>query len=198
MEDKLKKLLSRVFELYHKFGIKSVTMDDVAKELGISKKTLYQYVKDKSELVEKVMIINTLRHREAMHSIMAEKNNAIDELLAVNQYLNEMMKEKNPSLDYDLKKYYPEIHSRLRLNSHKHMYGSIRNNLIKGKKEGLYRKDLDEDIISKLHMARLESTYSSGSFTISELSSEKVMKEIFFYHLHGIASEKGLKLLKRR
>ena len=173
-------------------------MDDVARELGISKKTLYQYVRDKSELVEKVMIMNALHHREALYEIVAQKHNAIDELLAVNHYMNVMMKEQNPTIDYDLKKYYPEIHTKLMQDSRMRMYNAIRENLIKGQKEGLYRQNMDVDIISKIHMARLEYKYTSDSFTINELSSDRVMKEIFHYHLHGIASVKGLKVLSEK
>jgi len=195
MENKLNLLLTRVFKLYNKFGIKSVTMDGVARELGVSKKTLYQHVKDKAELVGKVVTLNTLQHREALYNIVKENLNAIDELLAVNLYMNEMMKEQTPTLDYDLRKYYPEIHSKLMSDSRKRMYDSIRENLIKGQKEGLYRMDMDINIICKLHMTRLEYKYSSDSFTITELGSEEVMNEIFKYHLHGIASEKGLKIL---
>jgi len=145
--------------------------------------------------VGKVVTLNTLQHREALYNIVKENLNAIDELLAVNLYMNEMMKEQNPTLDYDLRKYYPEIHSKLMSDSRKRMYDSIRENLIKGQKEGLYRMDMDINIICKLHMTRLEYKYSSDSFTITELGSEEVMNEIFKYHLHGIASEKGLKIL---
>ncbi len=109
MDEKLKNILLRVYKLYNRFGIKSVTMDDVARELGISKKTLYQCVKDKSELVEKVVFFNTIHHRDLIYKIVAQKHNAIEELLEVNRYMNEMLKEQNPTLDYDLRKYYPEI-----------------------------------------------------------------------------------------
>lgn len=197
MDEKLKVLLTRVFCLYNKFGIKSVTMDDVSRELGISKKTLYNHVSDKSELVEKAMIVNSIRHQQALALIVKDNLNAIEELLAVNKYMNMMMKEQNPSLNYDLSKYYPEIYSRLVAESKKRMFDAIRKNLIKGKNEGLYRQSIDVDIISKIHLTRLEQKYSTDSFTISELSSEKVMKEIFDYHLHGIASERGLILLKK-
>ena len=196
MDDKLNELLARVFVLYNKYGIKSVTMDDVSSELGISKKTLYQYVKDKSELVEKVMSLNSLCHREAIYAIISQKNNAIEELLAVNKYMNEMIREQNPTLNYDLRKYYPAIFSKLMEESHREMYESIKKNLVKGQKEGLYRMDMDIDIISKLHITRLEYKYSSISFSNEELNSEKVMREIFIYHLHGIISEKGRKLLE--
>lgn len=173
-------------------------MDDVSRELGISKKTLYQFVLDKAELVDKVISFNTLKHRQAIYDIVKEGHNAIEELLEVNKYMNLMMKEQNPTLDYDLRKYYPEIHSRLMRDSRRRMYESIRENLLKGQKEGLYRMDMDVEIICKLHMTRLEYKYSSDSFTITELGSDKVMNEIFKYHLHGIASEKGLRFLNEK
>ena len=109
--------------------------------------------------------------------------------------MNQMMKEQNPTLDYDLKKYYPELHSKLLQESRRRMYESIRENLIKGQKEGLYRQDMNVDIISKIHLTRLEHKYTSDNYTITELNSEEIMNEIFTYHLHGIASEKGLKVL---
>jgi len=170
-------------------------MDDVARELGMSKKTLYQFVKDKAELVGKVIAFNAIHHREFIYNIVKENNNAIQELLEVNKYMNQMMKEQNPTMDYDLRKYYPAIHPRLMQKSQKRMYDAIKQNLIKGQKEGLYRKNMNVDIICKVHMTRLEYKYSSDNYTITELNSEETMTEIFTYHLHGIASEKGLKLL---
>jgi len=198
MDEKLKYLLERVYALYNKFGIKSVTMDDVSRELGISKKTLYQHVQDKAELVEKVMIHNTLHHREKIYAIVDQNLNAIDELLEVNNYMNKMMKDHNPTLDYDLRKYYPEIHSKLMLQTRKRMFESIHKNLLKGQKEGIYRAEMNTDIICKLHMTRMEYKYQSDSFTLNELSDSTVLWEIFIYHLHGITNEKGVKYLNER
>ncbi len=198
MDEKLIAILERVYELYNKFGIKSITMDDVSRELGISKKTLYQHVKDKADLVEKVMLTNTLKHRKSMYSIVDKNMNAIVELLEVNAYMNEMMKDHNPTLDYDLKKYYPDIYNRLMNETRRRMFESIKRNLEKGIKEGIYRKELDVDIISKLHMTRMEYKYSSDSFTLNELNSPSVIKEIFIYHLHGISNEEGVKVLNEK
>ncbi len=198
MDEKLKNILIRIYGLYNKFGIKSITMDDVARQLGISKKTLYQYVKDKAELVELVMAQNAMHHGQKLQDIVKKEMNAIVELLEVNRYMNIMMKDHNPTLDYDLKKYYPEIYDRLMQNSRKKMHESIKENLLKGQREGLYRQEMDVDIICKLHMTRMEYKYESDNFTLNELSSEKVMREIFIYHLHGIANDKGVQLLNEK
>ena len=198
MDDKLKKILTLVYELYNKFGIKSITMDDVARELGISKKTLYQHVKDKADLVERAMMHNTLKSRKNIEAIVSKDINAIVELLEVNAYMNEMIQQRNPALQYDLRKYYPEIHNRLVAETQQRMFESIRGNLLKGQKEGIYRKEMDIDIICKLHMSRMENKYSSNSFTQEELHSPSVLREIFLYHLHGITNEKGGQVLNQK
>lgn len=198
MDDKLKHILSLVYELYNKFGIKSITMDDVARELGISKKTLYQHVKDKADLVEKAMMQKTLRYRTNIKTIVKKNMNAIVELLEVNAYMNEMMQERNPSLQYDLRKYYPEIYNRLMDDTRQRMYESIHGNLLKGQKEGIYREEMNIEIICKLHMARMEYKYSSTSFSPEELHSSAVLREIFLYHLHGITNEKGVQVLNEK
>jgi len=198
MDDKLHEILEQVYGLYNLYGIKSITMDDVARELGISKKTLYQYVDDKAELVEKVMVMNAGRHSREIAKITAKKQNAIIELLEVNAYMNEMMKEHNPTLDYDLKKYYPAIHRKLITESRNRMLEAIRINLVKGQHEGLYRTDMDVDIISKIHVTRLEYRYTTDTVSHEEAVTPKMLKEIFIYHLHGIANERGLEVLSEK
>lgn len=197
-DERLKEILEQVFQLYNRYGIKSITMDDVARELGISKKTLYQHVQDKADLVEKVMMLNAWKHGMEMNAITQKNLNAIVELLEVNAYMNEMMKDHNPTLDYDLRKYYPGIHKKLNDISKVKMFEAIRKNLIKGQREGIYREEMDVDIISKLHMTRMEYTYSSNTISPEELTSPKVIKEIFIYHLHGISNEKGIQVLQEK
>ncbi len=198
MDEKLKQILKRVYDLYNKFGIKSITMDDVSRELGISKKTLYQHVKDKAELVEMVVVQHSLCHRKNFDKILAKNLNAIVELLEVNAYMNEIMKDHNPTLDYDLRKYYPEIFDRLMTETRRRMYDSIRANLNKGQKEGIYREEMNIDIVCKLHITRMEDKYSSDVFSHHELSSPENLKEIFIYHLHGISNEKGVQVLNEK
>ncbi len=114
MQNEFDKILGKVSELYRKYGIKSVTMDDVSHELGISKKTLYQYVADKSELVEKVVEYTRVCNFSSMHEIDEFSGNAIEQLIEVSQKVNTLMKDHSPAYEYDLKKYYPEIFNKLR------------------------------------------------------------------------------------
>src|SRR5665811_2132115 len=107
MNEELKNILVKVHELYMKYCIKSITMDDVARELSISKKTLYQYVTDEDDLVGK-FIENEIELRfEEIYKCFKIGFNAIEELFEISFFMNRMMKDQNPTTEYDLKKYYP-------------------------------------------------------------------------------------------
>lgn len=198
MDEKHGNFLLRVYELYNRFGIKSVTMDDVARELGISKKTLYECIEDKSELVKHVMEMVFRYHSDNLAEITTRSLNAIEELFEVNRYMTQMVKDQNPTLVYDLQKYYPELHKSLMLEQRTRMHDAIYKNLVKGQTEGLYRKEMNVEMISRLHMTRMEYRYRNDSFQIDDIDSRAVMQEIFIYHLHGIANEKGIKVLNEK
>lgn len=198
MDEKHGNFLLRVYELYNRYGIKSVTMDDVARELGISKKTLYECIADKSELVKHVMEMVYRYHGANLQEITSKSQNAIEELFEVNRYMTKMLKELNPTLGYDLQKYYPELNKSMMEEQRRRMHEAIRQNLLKGISEGLYRKDMNVDIISKLHMTRMEYRYKDGGFQMDDIDSQDVMREIFIYHLHGIANSNGIKILNEK
>jgi TetR/AcrR family transcriptional regulator, cholesterol catabolism regulator len=198
MDEKHGNFLLRVYELYNRFGIKSVTMDDVARELGISKKTLYECIEDKSELVKHVMQMVYRFHGENLQEITNKGMNAIEELFEVNRYMTQMIKEQNPTLGYDMQKYYPELHKELMEEQRRRMHVAIKTNLIKGIEEGLYRKELNIEILSRLHMTRMEYRYRNDGYGMFEMDSQSVMQEIFIYHLHGIANDNGIKILNEK
>ena len=197
MQNEFDKILGKVSELYRKYGIKSVTMDDVSHELGISKKTLYQYVADKSELVEKVVEYTRVCNFSSMHEIDEFSGNAIEQLIEVSQKVNTLMKDHSPAYEYDLKKYYPEIFNKLRSTRRKMMYESMLANIRQGKKEGLFRQELDEVIIAKLHLLRMENMQTNQIFKEEEIHTTKFFAEVFVYHIHGLATAKGLEVLEK-
>ncbi|MFW6218531.1 MAG: TetR/AcrR family transcriptional regulator [Bacteroidota bacterium] len=198
MNEELKNILERVNCLYQKYGIKSVTMDDVARELGISKKTLYNHVKDKTELVTMAVDIEMASKETCFRDIFNKNLNAIDELLEINRFVNDMVKEYNPSREYDLRKYYPELYAKIRDINMNRMYEAARDNIIKGKKEGLYRNELDETLIAKLHVARIIGMHENPMMTLEEYTSLKTFMEIITYHIRGIANERGIQYFERK
>ncbi len=198
MNEELENILQKSRELYLKYGIKSITMDDIARELGISKKTLYQYITDKDDLISKFIDNEIKLRKEGIYSCFKEGFNAIEELFEISVFMNKLMKEQNPTTEYDLKKYYPAYYQKIVKTRREGIYSYILLNLKNGKKEGLYRKDLDEEIIAKLYISRSETLYNNDFYTVEEYTSKKLFTELLTYHIRGIATQKGIGILEKR
>ena len=184
--------------LYSKYGIKSITMDDLCRELGISKKTLYQHVTDKQDLIRKVIDYEIELQRKGMEKMFLSEMNAIDELMHVNKQIHLSESIHSPTFYFDLKKYYPVIYTEWVEYKRSRLYEMIMRNLKKGVAEGLFRQDMDARVISKLHMARVEMLHASGIIEENELSTGRFIDEIFKYHIHGICNDKGLKYFRQQ
>lgn len=198
MIDDLKNILLKVRELYMKYGIKSITMDDIATELAISKKTLYQFVTDKDDLVGKFIDNEIALRQDQLFKCFQIGFNAIEELFEISFFMNQLLKDQNPATEHDLKKYYPHHFQRMVETRRERMYNYILLNLKKGKGEGLYRKELDEEIIAKLYLSRSENIHFNEIFTIEEITSVKLFTELLTYHIRGIATEKGIIVLEKK
>ena len=198
MNEEQKKTLLKVGELYNKYGIKSITMDDVARELGISKKTLYQFVSDKDDLVGKFIENEIEQKREEICKCFGKGLNAIEELFEISLFMNKLIKNQNPTTEYDLKKYYPHHFDRIVKARRERVYNYILLNLRTGKEEGLYRKEMNEEVIAKLYLFRTENVHSTEIFTIEEFTSFKLFLELLIYHIRGISTEKGINILEKK
>jgi transcriptional regulator with XRE-family HTH domain len=198
MNDELKNILQKVRDLYMKYGIKSITMDDVARELGISKKTLYQYVTDKDDLVGKFIDNEISLRQEEICKCFGIGYNAIEELFEISIFMNKMMRDQNPATEYDLKKYYPVHYQKTVKARREGIYEYILINLKKGVKEGLYREEMNKEIIAKLYLSRIEDSHINELFTKEEFASIRLFVEILTYHVRGIATEKGIIVLENK
>ncbi|MDZ7743078.1 MAG: TetR/AcrR family transcriptional regulator [Bacteroidota bacterium] len=197
MNEKEKRIIRETEELYAKYGIKSVTMEDVASCLGISKKTLYQFVNDKNELVEKVVKNGIEDKLTEFRAIFSEEKNAIEELFELNLFIKQLFKEHNPAREYDLLKYYPELHREFRNVKRKNIYDAFKGNIEKGQRQGLYRKEVNAELMARLHVFRVENIAENDLFDRDEIISHDFCMEILQYHIRGIGTEKGLKYLEK-
>ncbi len=177
------------------YGIKSVNMDDMARHLAISKKTLYIYVKDKEELVERALLAHSALEDEQVKAITTRNLNAVDELFEVMQWVMDLLSKIHPSIVYDLEKYHPEVYSQMLEERHRAIHECMLLNMKKGQREGLYRKDFNADAIAKFYIARIDLIFDQKLFPSKEWSLPQVYQELFKYHVRGIASEKGLEYL---
>ena len=198
MNEELKNILLKVRELYMKYGIKSITMDDVARELSMSKKTLYQYVTDKDDLVGKFIDSEILMRQEEICKCFQVGFNAIEELFEISFFMNKLMRNQNMATEYDLKKYYPAHYQKILKARREGVFNYILLNLKKGVKEGLYRKDLNKEVIAKLYLWRTENAHLDELFTVEEFTSIKLFIELLTYHVRGIATDKGIIVLEKK
>jgi len=198
MIDEAPNILARVKNLYHKYGIRSVTMDDVARELGISKKTLYQHFRDKDDLVNQVVDAEIEYRRQMFGGPQWEQMNAIEQLLELTRCVSDMLKAHSAVTEYDLKKYYPDLYVKVREVRREHIQKFFHANLKKGLDEGLYRPELHADIIIRLSVYIVDGLVDSDVVTIEEFLEHRFLIEFIQYHTRGIATALGLKILEEQ
>ncbi|MDG1780760.1 MAG: TetR/AcrR family transcriptional regulator [Flavobacteriales bacterium] len=195
MEEKLTKIISEAQAVFMRFGIKSVNMDDIARHLGISKKTLYKYVSDKADLVQKCFFMHCEMEEKQLSRISSMDMNAIDESFETMHFIKDMIKDVHPSIMFDMEKYYPEVMKKTEDIRQKTVYANLKANLEKGIKEGLYREDLNPEIIAHIYVSSVEAIFHSQQFMTSQVSLSDLYLELFRYHIRGIASTKGREYL---
>ena len=191
------KILDRCERLFMRYGIKSVTMDDVSHELGISKKTLYQYFENKEELVYKITLNHFTSQNHSIEQIIHHSKTAIDEMFGIAGWMNTLSKNLNPSLMFDLRKYHPQSWQVFINHRNNEVYNCIKHNLERGIHEGLYREDLNIEIITRIYIARVEMFIDNEIFPYDKFPPEKTFIVFMDYHIRGIATQKGIKLLEK-
>ena len=191
------KILERCVRLFMRYGVKSVTMDDIARELGMSKKTLYQYFSNKNDLVNKVARLHFEAENEAIHTICTTSANAIDELLNISRWVSTQMKGINPPLMLDLQKYHPDAWAVFQSHKNSDVYQCMLQNIHRGMEEGLYRRDINPEIIARLYIGKMELVVDTELFPPGEFSFQHIHHEFIHYHIRGIASERGLAYLEQ-
>lgn len=191
-------LIKDAIDVFLTYGIKSVTMDDVAKHLRISKKTIYQYVKDKEELVNRCVRWDCDSIEESIQTIQSKNLKAIDENLEISYVIVDELKNIHPSIFYDLEKYYPKAMAMMVEMRHDFIGGVMRQNLNKGIAEGVYRPELNVEIMTQLWVMRLNVIFNPKLFPMDEFHPKDVYLEMFIHHIRGIANANGLKQLEKK
>jgi len=189
------KTYQKVEHLFLRCGFKSVTMDDVAKELGISKKTLYQFVSNKNDLIEKVVSAHIEQEKQLVTEVRKKAKDAIEEMLVISKHVNQNLKKVSSNLIFDLQRYYPSAWDIVENYRIKFIYEEIKSNVEWGMKEGIYRKEINPKIIAKLYIGIMHRIFDNSFFPSDEYKSSEIYLASVEYHIHGIASPKGLKLL---
>ena len=191
-------LLVKAEELFLRYGIKSVSMDDIARELGISKKTLYQHVENKGDLVAKIGLRFLEQEVKDCEEIHKKSTDAIDEMLKIARNVIRHLRSLSSTTMYDLKKYYRETWQLFEQHNQQHIYAYIKANIERGQAEGIYRADADADIVARLYVGKSMLVTDEDVFPLQDYQRENLFEQYIQYHIRGIASADGLKLLDKR
>jgi AcrR family transcriptional regulator len=182
-------------DLFLTAGIKSVTMDDIAKHLGMSKKTIYQFFKDKNELVIALVKKKLQQDEDQMCDIIGKSNNVIEEMINMMKCSEEIFSRINPIVIHDLQKYHPDAWKQFQSFKADVIVRTLEELLSKGIKQGYIRPDLDVKIIARMRVSQVEMGFSTSLFPHPEFSVWKVQYQMLEHFNFGICTLKGYKLL---
>ncbi len=191
------KIIHKSAELFLSLGFKSVTMDDIANALGISKKTIYQHFANKTKLVEATTSHMFENICDGIDCISNKSLNPIEELYDIKMFVMTFLKNEKASPQYQLKKYYPQIYSVLHLKQFEKMYVSVKQSMEKGVQTGLFRKNIDVDFISRMYFNGMSGIKDENIFPTKLFTMEYLMESYLEYHLRAICTENGLLTLNK-
>ncbi|WP_207532044.1 TetR/AcrR family transcriptional regulator [Desertivirga arenae] len=195
--DLKQRILSEAEGLFCQYGIKRITMDDIAKHLGMSKKTIYQHFRDKDELVH-VLITEMLNRQTCTMDVSCEQApDAVKEILMVVTHLQELLSKINPMIFYDMQKYHPETWKVFTTHRNEYMQTCITKNIERGIKEGLFRKEINAEIISIMRMDQVDAVFNQVSFAPGKFNLSEVMTEITEHFLYGLCTLEGHKQVEQ-
>ena len=195
--DTKQRIQKAAHDLVMQYGIRSVSMDDIAANLGMSKKTIYQYFKDKDELVEAVVddIIDTNQY--ACKADIERSENAVHEIFLVMDMMAEMFKSMNPSILHDMQKYHPAAFTKFKKHKNEFLYDVCTKNLQRGVKEELYRPEIAVDILCRYRVETMFIPFNPQFQQSLKHSLAMIEEEILIHFLFGLVSPKGYKQITK-
>lgn len=190
------KIIQASHDLFMRYGIRSITMDDIAGHLSISKKTIYQYFKDKNELILQVTRDHLEHEKKEIENIKSVTSNAVETLIEESLCLRKNITDMNPSLLYDLRKYYLEAWDLYMEYKQKVYIRSLVETLKAGIEEGYFRQEIDPEILAILRLEQIQMSLENFIYPRSRFEFKQVQLQLFDHFLNGLVSEKGREFLK--
>lgn len=191
------KILKAAENLFMKYGVRSISMDDISRHLAVSKKTLYQHFVDKEDIVSMTCQAHIDTVANQITEIRKASKNAIDELVKISKCLKQNTEDTNPSLLFDLQKYHPKAWNVWLNHKHKFIHDSVVGNLKQGIDEGHYRVELNVEIIAAMRIEMVQLPFDDTIFPSSRFKLAEVQMQIFDHFVYGIVTEKGRKLYQK-
>lgn len=195
--DNREKLLRGAEDLFKRYGLRSVSMDDIARNLGISKKTIYQHFADKDDVVASVAKATMERHTAQFDKIAAESKNAVEEMVKISFCLKESIQSVNPSWLFDMQKYHQRAWNDWLAYKHQIIRQSVVRSLKQGMEEGYFRSEMNTEILATMRLEQVQMAFDHAVFPRDRYSVADVQAELFDHFVNGILTEKGKKLYQK-
>lgn len=194
LKDRIKQ---KADELYRRYGVKSVTMDEIASQMGVSKKTIYQCYSDKNELVDAVIADILQFNKQFCISSRENSQNAIHEVFVAMESLESMFDNMNSTILFDIERNHPATFKKFREFKYSFLLDIIKKNIERGKEEELYRKEMDTDIIAKIRLESVMLPFSEELFPQKQFQLAYLHKQLIEFFLFGMVTQKGYKLITK-
>lgn len=191
------KILLGTRDLFFRYGIKSITMDEIARHLAVSKKTIYQHFADKNELVDKLtehILKDNICH---ISEIVKTFDNPVEEIIETMKFMGTTFSKMNPNLFHDMMRYHPESFKKFKDFKEECLLRMIEANLTKGIKDGLYREGINIKILSRLRAEQVELAWRADIFPPEKFSHVEVQQQMLLHFLYGVCTLKGHKLINK-
>lgn len=195
--DSSQRILKGAEELFFRYGIKSITMDDISRHLAVSKKTIYQLFKDKDELVDKLTEHTLQINQLEFDRIMSISKDPIAEFIEMMKHVKTMFSKMNPNVFYDMMRYHPGSWERFKIFKDRQMLGMVESNLLRGIQMGLYRDELNPKVLARLRLEQITLAMSADAFPPDKFSHVDVQMQILTHFLYGVCTLKGHKLINK-
>ena len=191
------RIAQKAHDLFLRYGIRSISMDEIASQLGISKKTIYQFYADKDALVDSVVdiVINSNTDECCIHR--EESENPVHEILVATDMVQEMLNTMNPTIMYDLQKYHPATYKKIADHKNEFLYKLIKENLEQGIATQLYRPEINTEILSRFRLASVFMMFSPDLYPLGKYNLGTIIEEVTIHFLYGITTAKGQKLVQK-
>jgi AcrR family transcriptional regulator len=186
------RILNAAIALFERLGIRSVSMDDISRQLGMSKKTIYQYFKDKDEIVTCFCSWQRKTHNLRLRQISENSPSALHELVAISQYMKETLRTLNPGLLHELHKYHPNGYSVFQDHKNLDVMPSVVQSIQRGITEGVYRPEINVQILARLRIEEFELAFNPNIFPPQKYSPYEVQKQLMQHFFYGLLTQEGL------
>jgi AcrR family transcriptional regulator len=184
-------------ELFSRYGLKSVTMDDISRHVGMSKKTIYQHFEDKNKIIYAVMQNEMTKQQNCFIEFGTTAKDPVHEMVMMMQYLEKTFRRFNPNLFYDMQKHYPDVWHMFREFKISCALESIMSNLERGKELGLYRKTVNSKILGIMRLEEVEFAMDPSIFPPEKFTIHEVQVQMLEHFLHGICTLRGHRLVNK-